>query len=786
MGAELPMITRPQFKPHFHIEVAEPETVYLLSEQGNFALSGRLYCQLAPLLNGRHTVNEIVKQLQGQVSAAAIYYALMLLTNKGYITEADDTIPPEVAAFWNLLNVDTRVAKSRLQETQVAVTACGTVPTEQFISALESLNVQACNSTFNPPVEETAQHPLAPPFLRGVRGGSRKGKSRSELALVLTDDYLQLGLDAFNREALQAQRPWMLVKPVGAVIWIGPIFYPGITGCWECLAQRLRGNREVETTIQRQKNISTPFPTSRAVLPSTLQIGLNLAATEIARAIVCPEDEQLSGHLLTLDLVSRNLQSHVLVRRPQCPACGNPACFSNQEPQPVVLVSRKKQFTTDGGHRGFSPEQTLKQYKHHVSPITGVVSALLRTSEAENDLVHVYFAAHNFGSDAENLKSLHYALSNKSGGKGKTDLQSKVSGLCEALERYCGIYSRDEIRVKGTYAKLGSSAIHPNACMQFSPAQYQNRLEWNLQHPGFNWVPTPFNEEQEIEWTPVWSLTHQTFKYLPTAFCYYNYPLPKDSRFCGADSNGNAAGNNLEEAILQGFMELVERDSVSLWWYNRVKRPAVDLPSFDQPYLQALQEYYKTQHRELWVLDITSNLNIPAFAAVSRRTDQAAEDILFGFGAHFDPKIAILRAVTELNQALPFANVAEPHGKAVSLEQDLKQWLTTATIKNQPYLAPDAIAAPKVYADYPRRWSDDCKDDVLTCVEIAAQHGLETLVLDQTRPDIGLSVVKVIVPGLRHFWARFAPGRLYDIPVQLGWLPAPLKEEQLNPIPMFL
>jgi ribosomal protein S12 methylthiotransferase accessory factor len=63
---------------------------------------------------------------------------------------------------------------------------------------------------------------------------------------------------------------------------------------------------------------------------------------------------------------------------------------------------------------------------------------------------------------------------------------------------------------------------------------------------------------------------------------------------------------------------------------------------------------------------------------------------------------------------------------------------------------------------------------------------LETLVLDQTRPDIGMSVVKVIVPGLRHFWAQFAPGRLYDVPVNLGWLKAPLTEDKLNPIPMFI
>ena len=76
-------------------------------------------------------------------------------------------------------------------------------------------------------------------------------------------------------------------------------------------------------------------------------------------------------------------------------------------------------------------------------------------------------------------------------------------------------------------------------------------------------------------------------------------------------------------------------------------------------------------------------------------------------------------------------------------------------------------------------------DDVAECQRRVERNGLEMLVLDQTRPDLGLPVVKVVVPGLRHFWARFAPGRLYDVPVRLGWLPRPLPEEQLNPLPMF-
>jgi hypothetical protein len=30
-----------------------------------------------------------------------------------------------------------------------------------------------------------------------------------------------------------------------------------------------------------------------------------------------------------------------------------------------------------------------------------------------------------------------------------------------------------------------------------------------------------------------------------------------------------------------------------------------------------------------------------------------------------------------------------------------------------------------------------------------------------------------------------APGRLYDVPVKLGWLAAPLAENELNPVPVF-
>ncbi|MBV8883270.1 MAG: TOMM precursor leader peptide-binding protein [Chroococcidiopsidaceae cyanobacterium CP_BM_RX_35] len=742
------MFKKPQFKPHFHVEVVESSTVYLMSEQGHFALSGRLYVLLAPLLNGQHTIDEIVEQLKEHTSLFGVYHALTSLESQGYLSETAD-IPNELAAFWSLQGVDPRVAISNLQDTRVSVTAFGAMKTKPFISTLESLNIQFSNE--------------------------------GNFTVVLTDDYLQPSLDEFNSQALRTQKPWMLVKPVGATIWVGPIFVPGQTGCWQCLSQRLRGNREVETAVGRQKGIAAPFPTSRSILPTHFQIGLNLAAAEVAKWIAQGKNEQLEDRVLTLDLASLSMQHHVLVKRPQCPACGEKATFEYYKPKPIVLESQKKLFTADGGYRCFTPEQTLKKYSHHISPITGVVSTLPKL-ETESELIHVYSAVHPSGGKLDSLAGLRRSLRHKSAGKGKTDQQSKASGLCEAIERYSGIFTGDEIRIKGTYVQLESAAIHPNTCMLFSANQYQNRQAWNAQHGSFAWVPKPFDEEKEIEWTPVWSLTYQQFKYLPTAYCYYNYPLPDDHRFCRGNSNGNAAGNTLEEAILQGFMELVERDCVALWWYNRIQRPAVDLDSFDQPYLLALKDYYQTQHRDLWVLDITSDLNIPCFAAISRRTQGVTEEILLGFGCHFDAKVAMLRAVTEMNQTL---GIDLNNGLSKPDDPDWEYWLKEATLENQPYLVGDCHAPLKVYSDYPKYSHNDLRQDVLTCVEIAAAQGMETFVLDQTRPDIGLNVVKVIVPGMRHFWSRFAPGRLYEVPVKMGWLSAPLIEEQLNPIPMF-
>ncbi|HNP70672.1 MAG TPA: TOMM precursor leader peptide-binding protein [Kouleothrix sp.] len=753
------MIDRPIFNPVFHVEVVESEGVYLLSERGHFVLKGVVHCRLAPLIDGTHTVDQIVDLLAGEISPAQVYYALNQMKQKGYIV-AGTTAADEQAAFWRSFNLDPEEASRRLQTRRVALTARGSAATAGLAAALEALHVALVDPD----------------------------EGQADLTVVVTDDYLQEGLEQINADALRSGHPWMLIKPSGMVLWIGPIFVPGKTGCWACLAQRLAPNREVESYLQQRKGIRKPFPVSRAELPSTNQAALQLAATEIALWLARGESADLEGQILTLEFPSLSSYRHPLIKRPQCPKCGDPAYLAAREPEPVRLQSRKKQFVADGGHRIATPEHTIAKYEKHVSPITGAVTLLARTPTDEEQFLHVYMAGHNFASQTQTLHFLKQGLRSKSAGKGMSDAQARASALCEAIERYSGLFQGDELRVRASYRQLGDAAIHPNACQNYSEEQYRRRNAWNARGSTFQVVSDPMDEDVPIEWTPIWSLTHETFKYVPTAYCYYRYPILPSEFFAWADSNGNAAGNTLEEAILQGFFELVERDAVAIWWYNRLQRPSVDLASFKEPYFTELQERYRRLNRDLWVLDITSDLEIPTFAAVSRRVDKPAEDILFSFGSHFDPRIGILRSLTEMNQFLPAVMHVRADGSGAYQydDADSRHWWQTARLEQHPYLAPAPGLPARHASDYPRAWSDDVRDDVLRCKAIVEAKGMEMLVLDQTRLDVGLPVAKVIVPGMRHFWARFAPGRLYDVPVQMGWLAERLREDQLNPIPIFI
>src|SRR5262249_12069056 len=286
------MTYRPQFKRCFRWTPIPSEGVILQSERGPLLLRGLVYFQLAPLLDGQHTVDEIVARLHGHVSAVEALYALELLYRRGYVVDAIPSVPSEQAAFWGLLDVNPQDAVKRLQETTISVDSFGDIDPVPFQALLASLGAQI----------------------------SDDGQYR----VVLTDDYLCSGLDIFNQESLARESPWLLVKPVGTELWIGPLFLPGKTGCWACLSHRLWGARKVESFLREKTSALDPSSLSLAILPSTFHTALSIAATETAKWVVCGQNECLEGQVVTLNVLSLAKHNHVLIRRPQCPRCGDP------------------------------------------------------------------------------------------------------------------------------------------------------------------------------------------------------------------------------------------------------------------------------------------------------------------------------------------------------------------------------------------------------------------------------------------------------------------------------
>lgn len=558
-----------------------------------------------------------------------------------------------------------------------------------------------------------------------------------EPSIVLAADYLDPQLETVNREALATGRPWMLARPRGTIVWIGPVFVPGRGPCWACMAARLRVVRA-----------AWRLPERRAEEEPVTQIGLDLAALEAAR---WKRQSHLhsSGRtrLLTFDTQTLAQQEHVIVRRSDCAACGDPS--AKPAFRPLVLQCKSKVFTVDGGHRAAPPEQTYARYEHHVSPLAGIVHDVQR-APGDSGALNTFAAQHNYLIGSRNPPS-------RSLGKGMTADQARTGALCEALERYSGLFRGDEPLVRASFRDLGEEAIHPNACLGISERQYDTREELNRHAPQSLRIAERFDENVETDWVPAWSLTHERKRYVAAAYCYYNYRGAANG-FAYPDSNGSAAGTCLEDAVLQGLLELIERDAAGIWWYARTARPA---PALETPYVKAMMHEHASRGRQLRLLDLTTDVGIPVCAALSMGEEPG--DFRLGFGSHLDPTIAVTRAITEANQLL-----------AVSRR---RRRLYRGELADRTFLEPHGTSEMTTAAPP----SDDLRDDVLACVEILGRLGLEVIVLDQTREDVGLPVVKVIVPGLRHFRPRFAPGRLYDVPQRLGWVERPLREEDLNP-----
>ncbi len=745
------LVKLPVLAPHLRFHDIGDQQIILVSEFFNTLLRGKLYCNLIPLLDGSITLDSIIATLESEHDFTSVLTAVAALSNKGYIVSADHNLETHKAVYWSALGASPRWAELSLSDTSVCVEG----DQGELVRHLHEAGV--ANSTENP-----------------------------DLTVIVCDDLQTSDFALINQRNYDLKIPWMLLRPRGIETLFGPIFNSGSESpCWTCFSTRLHYHQEVQNFLRHslgEDRAFKPFATDKTFRQSVFA----LVASEIVKWFVLKDQAPLHQQAITLNIGSLSLSKHLVLRRPQCSVCGDPDLYGpNRNPIPITLSSSPKRSRDSGGVHAVTPDETLTKYRHLVSPICGVVSWLRRTTEETDPFAHVYWAGSNFGARGRSLSSLRRSLRNKSAGKGSTREQSKVSALCEGIERFSGSFDGSEIYEQKCFTEFAveDAAIHPNNVQLFSAYQLANAQELNAQGHPYNIIPEPFDETIAINWSPVWSFTQHRHRYLPTTMLY---SMPAELRSPNdriADSNGCAAGNTFEEAILQAFYELVERDAFAIWWYNCLKVPAVDLTSFDDEYLNSASDYYSQRDRDLWMLDVTSDFEIPTFVALSRRRNSNTEDLIYGAGTHAEPKIAALRAVCELNQCLSWVPDSEGSKSRPKIDDPVAlQWWRTTRLEDCSWLAPSDLI--RTADDYSHPDTEDMRDDIECCRAKVDAKGLEFLVLNQTRPDIGMPVVRVIVPGMRHFWARFAPGRLYDVPITMGWRTHRLEETELNQNPV--
>lgn len=689
----------------------------LRSEAEAHWLEGSTYASILPLLDGR-TADEIAGSLADRIEPEIVHYSLAVLEKRGLLQESGVDQRTAHAGFWRSLGADPVSAAARLDAATIDILSTDS------------------NDSSGPR-----------DFAAALGGWSVRVESGGTILVVLADDYRDSGLAAINRESIITGRPWMLVNPSSRIAMAGPMFRPhSKSPCWACLEHRLQENR-----------LTAPIPDHQSPLRA---LALHFAATELIKWIGL-SGSALDAGILAFDPASLAIRRHVVGRRPQCRVCGNPDRATSFGP--IALQPQRKTFVADGGYRTRSPEETAAILEPHVSPITGIVPDVW-CATADGPPVFSTRINGPLGSvfHREALAGRPLAVA----GKGMSPSQSRAGCLAEAVERYSACCQGDEPRLTATAAELGKAAIPPETVLLFSRAQYRNREEWNRHHAREHAVTEVSEPDTSLDWIPSWSITANEIRYLPASYCFIDYPFAHDQRFCVGDSNGCAAGNTVEEAILQGFLELVERDAVAIWWHNRLRRPARDLESFGDPSLAASAARMRALGRTVSVFDLTHDLRIPVFAAVS--ATKAGEDLTIGSGAHLDPRLALTRAIAEVHQSLAWPR---------------EQVRSRPSLETAPHLAP---AADLLWRDAapPNPLTTDLLDDVMWCVDAARRSGLEVIVTNLTRPDIDFPVVRVTAPGLRHYKPRFGPGRLYDVPVAMGWIERSLTEHEINQEPL--
>jgi ribosomal protein S12 methylthiotransferase accessory factor len=351
-------------------------------------------------------------------------------------------------------------------------------------------------------------------------------------------------------------------------------------------------------------------------------------------------------------------------------------------------------------------------------------------------------------------------------GKGMTHQHAKASALMESIERYCSLPSsnHDRVYIRGTVQELTKSydLIHPDDIIEPLNFQYQENMVMDFLQ-GFDLLA----DKDILIPAPL-----VLFRYSPFA--------PAVNPFAFHHTNGLASGNVLEEAVCHALCEVIERDAASISEIraraipfhilktieNKLRQrgyvlssiPAntfmddytiyrdVELLGVQLEGVQKLTSKFHDSDLPLLIKDITSDIGIPTFAAssiewISHDYGYLAE----GHGTHPDARIALLRAITEVSQT----RAANIQGARDDLRKIRYGENNTDDKRAWQFISSDEKISYNKITSFS---NEDILDDIKLILQNLKDVGIKTAaIVDLTNPNLGIPVVRAIVPGLETF-----------------------------------
>lgn len=600
--------------------------------------------------------------------------------------------------------------------------------------------------------------------------------------VVIARDGWEPERDLAEQSAVRARAALLPGRVIGDLGVVGPWVRPGAAGCQVCAERRRR--------LWRRQNfekepLSGPLP-ALPLTPAHLDILAAVTEAALFGDLLAP----LEIHVTRGDL---GAAVHRMVPLPNCPGCdGLPedgaelaAIELRPRPQPDPDAFR----TAPDGLPGATLRARVHDWRY------GPVGHVFRSENAAGALVSAELALPG-GAQGEggHGRATHYPA-------------GEVIALYEAMERLASATPHG--KRTSTYAAAADleSAIDLREIGLPDPRCHDD--------PLFRF--TPYSDAVPTDWVWGWRLGTAEPVLLPEHVAYWHVDRwrrgHRSARFVYESSNGCASGSNLEEAILYGLFEVIERDSFLLTWYTR--RPARPLAVTDDevPQLRGMRAVLDAVGYDLHLFDVTTELGLPSVLSLVLRRDDDGPVAFFAAGAHCDPRRAVASAAAEaVTNAV--IRLRTPERTRLAYERDTRPLLDdpsrTSTLKehtglyNFPetrswwsFLDPERtpVSMADAYGDWRSDWRRDDLTEVLRLL-IGRIHrsGLDAIVVDQTDrcADGAPATVKVVVPQtvpmtFGHVNRRTRHlDRLHTLPVRLGYRAAheaPVDPDSVPPHP---